>query len=72
MLGYLAILGAAGSGFAGVPAYAIAAAAVALASISYAEHGELYERGRELGLGRVLNVVLLRSLLNALLANCSI
>ena len=68
MLAYIAILGAAISGFAGVPAYAIAAAAIALASISYADHEELYERGRELGLFRVVNGTLLRSIGNGLLA----
>ena len=68
MLAYLAILGAALAGYAGGPVYAIAAAAIALASISYAQYEDLYERGRELGLTRILNRVVLRSLLNGLLA----
>ena len=68
MLAYLAIFGASIAGYAGVPPYAIAAAAIALASISYSEHADLYDRGRELGLSRVLNTVLLRSLLNGLVA----
>lgn len=69
MLAYLAILGAAIAGFAGVQPWAIAAAAIALASISYADHGHLYERGRDLGLTRVVNGVMLRSLANALIAS---
>jgi hypothetical protein len=68
MLAYLAILGAATAGYAGVPPYAIAVSAIALGSISYSENFDLYRRGRELGLHRDLNVVLLRSLLNGLLA----
>ena len=68
MLAYLAIFGASVAGYAGVPPYAIAAAAIALASISYSEHADLYDRGRELGLSRVLNTVLLRSLLNGTVA----
>ena len=68
MLAYLAILGAAIAGYAGVPPYAIAVSAIALGSISYSNNFDLYERGRELGLSRVLNVVILRSLVNGLLA----
>ncbi len=68
MLGYLAILGAAIAGYSGVPPYAIAVSAIALGSISYGENFDLYRRGRALGLHGTLNVVLLRSLLNGLLA----
>ncbi|MGE0626295.1 MAG: hypothetical protein AB7O43_00620 [Hyphomicrobiaceae bacterium] len=68
MLAYLAIFGTSLAGYAGVPPYAIAACGIALASISYAEHAHLYERGRTLGLGRVLNGVVIRSLCNGLLA----
>ena len=68
MLAYLAILGSALAGYAGVQAYAIAAAAIALASLSYSSHTEYYERGRELGLSRLVNFTLLRSLANGLVA----
>jgi hypothetical protein len=68
MLAYLAIFATSIAGYAGAPPYVIAAAGIALASISYAEHAPLYERGRELGLYRLLNGVLLRSFLNGLMA----
>ena len=68
MLSYLAILGAALSGLAGIAPWAIAATAIALASLSYAEHQRHYERARDLGLTRLLDWVLLRSLANGLLA----
>ena len=71
MLAYLAILGAALAGYTGVAPWVIAAAAIALASISYAEHAPLYDRGRELGLLRLLNFTMLRSFVNGLAA-CSI
>lgn len=65
---YLAILGATLSGYAGVQPWAIAAAAIALASLSYAEYGRLYRRGQEVGLSEVVDSVILRSFLNALIA----
>ena len=68
MLGYLAIFSCALSGYAGAPPWAIAAAAIALAAVSYSENADLYERGRELGLARIINGTLLRSLLNGLVA----
>lgn len=68
MLAYIAIFSCALAGFAGVPPFAIAVSAIALASISYGENFDLYRRGRELGLIRDLNIVLLRSLTNGLLA----
>ncbi len=68
MLAYLAVLGASLAGFAGVPPWAVAAAAIALASISYAQHAPLYERGRDLGLSGAVNAILLRSFVNGLLA----
>lgn len=68
LIAYLAILGAALSGYAGLQPWAIAAAAIALASLSYAEHHRLYERAEELGLGSLVDGVLLRSFGNALVA----
>lgn len=67
MLAYLAILGAATAGYASIPPYAIAVSAIALSSISYSENFDVYQRGRELGLSRQLNLVLLHSLVNGLL-----
>jgi hypothetical protein len=68
MLAYTAIFSCALAGFAGVPPYAVAVCAIALASISYSENFDLYKRGRELGLSRAFNIALLRSLANGLLA----
>ncbi len=68
MLAYLAILVCSVSGYAGAPPWTIAAAAIALAAISYAENSETYERAGGLGLTRVVNLTLLRSLLNSLIA----
>lgn len=66
MAGFLTIFAAALSGYAGVGYWAIGAAVVALAAISYAEHEALYRRGQELGLGRLIDSFLLRSLGNAI------
>lgn len=68
MLGFLAIFAAALSGFGGVGIWAVAASAMALASLSYAEHHQLYRRGQELGLTEALRSTTLRSFGNALLA----
>lgn len=71
MLSYIAILSCALAGFASAPSFVIAVCAIALASLSYSENFDLYRRGRELGLSRVLNVALLRSLTNGLLASAA-
>jgi hypothetical protein len=69
MLGFLAIFAAALSGFGGVGIWAVAACAIALASLSYAEHYQLYRRGQELGLTEVLRGTVVRSFSNALMAS---
>lgn len=69
MLAYLALLGCAVAGFSGMPPYAIAACAIALASISYAEQASLYRRGQSLGHARVVEFVVLKSFFNALMAS---
>ncbi len=69
MLGFLAIFAAALAGFGSVGLWAIAASAMALASLSYAEHFQLYRRGQELGLTEVLRSTALRSFGNALIAS---
>ena len=68
MLGFLAILAASLSGFGGLGVWAVAACAIALASLSYAEHYQLYRRGQEMGLTDVLRGTVLRSFGNALMA----
>ena len=68
MFGFLAIFAAALAGFAGVGVWAIAASAIALASLSYAEHFSLYRRGQELGHLDALRGTALRSFGNALIA----
>ena len=69
MLGFLTIFAAALAGFGGVGAWAIAAAAIALASFSYSEHQDLYRRGQELGLIDALRATVVRSFINALIAS---
>ena len=68
MLGFVAILAAALAGFGGLGIWSIGASAIALASLSYAEHYQLYRRGLELGLTDVLRSTTLRSFGNALIA----
>ena len=63
-LGYLAIFGASLAGYAGLGPWIIAVAAIALASLSRAEHGLTYERGRELGLYGIIDSVMVRSVCN--------
>lgn len=67
-MGYLAIFAAALSGFSGIGVWAIAAAAIALASSSHAEYSALYRRGRQLGLTQVVQSAVLQSFVNALMA----
>ena len=68
MIGYFAIFCTALAGYAGTPAWIIGAGTLALASVSHAENIAIYERGRDFGLNRILNLAVLGSLLNALLA----
>lgn len=69
VLGFLSIFAASAAGFAGVGVWAIAACAIALASLSYAGHYQLYRRGQELGLADALRGTVIRSFGNALLAS---
>jgi hypothetical protein len=71
LLGYLAILGASLAGYAGVGAWIIAVAAIALAALSRAEHGVTYERGRELSLHGVIDSAIVRSLFNGTVASAA-
>lgn len=68
MIAYTAIFAAALSGYAGVGLWAVALTAIALASLSYAEYGGLYRRGKELGLIGMTQSTMLQSATNALLA----
>jgi hypothetical protein len=69
MFGFMAIFAAALSGFGGIGVWAIAACAIALASLSYAEHHALYRRGQELGHFDALRSTALRSFGNALVTS---
>jgi hypothetical protein len=69
MLAYLAIVGASLAGYAGLPPWTMAATIIVLSSISYVEHGRSYERARNLGLFEIVDAVMLRSVLNAVLAS---
>ncbi len=69
MIAYLAIFCVALAGYAGISPWAISAAAFALASLSYAEHGRTYEQGRELDISRIVNSVTVRSMFNATIAS---
>lgn len=69
MLAFLTILAATLAGYAGVEPWAIAAAAMGLASISYTQNQKLYERGNALGFSQIVESTLLRSLLNAFVAS---
>lgn len=71
MLAYLAILGAALAGLAGGPVWTIAVSAIALMSLSYAEHYHIYRRGQEMGVTDVLEATVLRSAFNAIVASGS-
>lgn len=69
MLAYLAIFGSAVAGFADAEPWAIAVAAMVLASISFVQHSDLYDRGRAMGLVELLDLALLRSIANAVIAS---
>jgi hypothetical protein len=68
LVGYFAIFGASLGAYGGLGPWVIALAAIALASLSRAQYSNLYERGRELGLTRIIDSVMLRSFVNALVA----
>lgn len=68
MIAYTAIFASALSGYAGAGLWAIPLTAIALASLSYAEYGGLYRRGKELGLIGMTQSTMLQSATNALLA----
>jgi hypothetical protein len=69
MLGFATVFAAALAGFGDIGLWAIAAAAIALASFSYSEHQHVYRRGQALGLTDALRSTVLGSFLNALLAS---
>lgn len=68
MIAYTAIFAAALSGYAGVGIWAIALTAIALISLSHAEYGGLYRRGKEMGVTGLVQSTLLQSACNALIA----
>lgn len=66
--GFTAIFAAAVSGYAGLGIWTIALTALALFSLSQAEYGHLYRRGRALGLTDITTSTMLQSACNAMLA----
>jgi hypothetical protein len=68
VLAYLIILGAALSGYAGVAPWAIGAATIGLASLSYAERHILYARAYDRGLSNLAESTMLSSVWNAFCA----
>ena len=66
---YLTLSVVALAGYAGAPAWAIAAATIALASLSYAKHHLLYRRGADLGLSDQMDATMLSSVFNAFAAS---
>lgn len=69
MIAYTAIFASALSGYAGIGVWAVALTALALVSLSHAEYGVLYRRGKELGLTDITHSTMLQSLCNALIAS---
>ena len=69
MVGYLAIFGAALAAYAGLGLWAIGASGIALASISHFDHAHAHERGRELSLHGIIDSVVVRSMLNGMIAS---
>ena len=67
VLGFTSIFAASLAGFASVGVWAVAACAVALAALSYAEYYQLYRRGEELGFSEIVYGTALRSFGNALI-----
>lgn len=68
MLGYFALLGAALGGLGGMPVWVVAVSAIALALLSYAQHEALYLKANASGFSRMVDLTLLRSAFNALVA----
>jgi hypothetical protein len=71
MLAYLTIFVCSLAGLFGAPVWTISLATIGLASISYARHFQLYERGSTLGWARLVDLTVFSSLFNAL-ATCSV
>ncbi|MEL6421638.1 MAG: hypothetical protein AAFQ42_04275 [Pseudomonadota bacterium] len=67
-MGYFAILAAVIAGYAMMPPWIIAACALALTMLSYAEHAHLYRRAHDAGLSDAAWSTLLRSGWNGLVA----
>ena len=65
MLIYLTILASALCGYTAMPIWTVAAATIALASLSISEHYGLYKRGSELGLFRQVDETFFRSIFNS-------
>lgn len=68
MIGFLAIFAAALSGYAGIGIWAVAASALALAALSQAQYGEIYQDARDRGHSGAAFETVLSSLMNSVLA----
>jgi hypothetical protein len=66
--GFIVIFGAALAGYAGLASWAIGAATIGLASLSYAERHMLLRRASERGLTELADSTLLGSVFNAFCA----
>jgi hypothetical protein len=62
MLGFLTLMAVALCGYVHGPVWVVAPGALALASLSYARHIRVYERGQELGQIALLNSALTKGL----------
>ncbi len=71
VLGFLPLLVVALCGLAAAPVWSVPAAAIALASVSYARHHLLFRRAADLGLQEAVDQTLIRSLANGLFASAA-
>lgn len=72
LLGYFAIFGTSLAAYSGVGPWVIAAGTIALASVSRAENGTVYQRGRTLSLNGLLDTAMLRSIFNGIVASTAV
>jgi hypothetical protein len=71
MLAYVTILCVSIAGLALAPFWVVLLGTIALASLSYAEHYLIYQRGAGLGFGALVDTTLFASALNAFLTTAA-